>query len=136
MPATPFVQPKPLRFRGVSDALAKYHVEGSECCLIHADNPLTVQQGVYVNPRVRVGYSVQTYDLTHNDSWLSSWDVFYGLWANRFRRWLTSPMFKEWVIRWRVKEWESVHKPERKERGTHCLINEMQVVVYNGWAHV
>jgi hypothetical protein len=31
----------PLRFRGISDSLAKYHLEASECCLIHFDNPLT-----------------------------------------------------------------------------------------------
>ncbi|KAJ4289447.1 hypothetical protein N0V88_006927 [Collariella sp. IMI 366227] len=38
----PFVHPsRPLLFRGVPDSLAAKHVEGSECCLVHADNLLS-----------------------------------------------------------------------------------------------
>ncbi|KAI5292225.1 Obg-like ATPase, partial [Ascosphaera acerosa] len=62
--AAPFTPPpppasdgQPLRFRGISDSLAAHHVEGSECCLIHYDNPLTRSKGVWVNPHVRVGYN-------------------------------------------------------------------------------
>ncbi|KAH6670486.1 glycosyltransferase family 69 protein [Halenospora varia] len=51
----------PLKFRGVSDSLAQEHIEGSECCLIHADNPLRPSKGVYLNPNVRVSYNATTY---------------------------------------------------------------------------
>ena len=37
----PFLPPSNLRFRGVSDSLGEWNVEGSECCLIHYDNPAT-----------------------------------------------------------------------------------------------
>ncbi|KAH0280929.1 hypothetical protein KCU91_g636, partial [Aureobasidium melanogenum] len=47
MNAKPFYQTPRLIFRGVSDSLAKLHVEGSECCLIHTDNPLSAEQGVW-----------------------------------------------------------------------------------------
>ncbi|BAE60536.1 unnamed protein product [Aspergillus oryzae RIB40] len=50
MDAAPFYQHPPLKFRGISDSLAKSHLEGSECCLIHADNPLSREKGVWLNP--------------------------------------------------------------------------------------
>lgn len=137
MPTAPFLHPYNLRFRGISDSLAKYHLEGSECCLIHADNPKG-SDGVFLNPRVRVGYNGPAYHLTNpNDrSWLSSFQILRGLWENRIRRWLTSPMIKEWTVRSRVKEWKTNEKTHKTEPGVHCLINEMQVLVENGWAHV
>src|ERR1700749_847572 len=99
MPATSFLPPTDLRFRGISDSLALRHLEGSECCLIHADNPHS-NQGVFLNPQVRVGYNGNAYALTHpkSGSWLSSWQVFSGLWQNRLRRWLTTPTIKEWLV--------------------------------------
>jgi hypothetical protein len=138
MPATPFLPSNELRFRGVSDSLAAYHVEGSECCLIHSDNPLSRTQGVFMNPRVRVGYNSAAYLATHpgDDSWLSSFEILSGLWENRLRRWLTTPMFKEWIVRRRVKRWKLGDMHGKKEDGVSCLINEMQVLVENGWAHV
>ncbi|KAL9070523.1 MAG: hypothetical protein Q9161_004820 [Pseudevernia consocians] len=59
--AAPFYDPNRLKFRGVPDSLALHHVEGSECCLIHVDNPLTQSHGVWLNPNVRVGYSPEAY---------------------------------------------------------------------------
>ena len=57
MNAEPFYdKTHPLRFRGVPNTLAHRHVEGSECCLIHADNRLSKDLGVWINPKVRVGY--------------------------------------------------------------------------------
>ncbi|OAA60973.1 polysaccharide export protein [Niveomyces insectorum RCEF 264] len=58
--------PPPLVFRGVDDSLAALHLEASECCLIHADNPLAAAPssaggGVWLNPNVRVAYSVPVY---------------------------------------------------------------------------
>lgn len=135
MPAEPFVSSTKLRFRGVPDSLAKYHLEGSECCLIHADNPLSRTLGVYLNPRVRVGYNPAAYDATHPaGSWVSAWDIFVGIWKNRLKRW-TSVKFEGVVVRSRVGRWER-EASGNQEPGVFCLINEMQVLAHNGWAHV
>lgn len=136
MPASPFYADTPLAFRGVSDSLALTHVEGSECCLIHADNPLTREKGVYLNPQVRVGYNPTAYSLVHPaQRWLSTWRIFWSLWENRVRRMFTSTFIKDWVIQRRVANWEA-QAEENYEPGKFCLINEMQVLRGNGWAHV
>ncbi|KAF2667523.1 hypothetical protein BT63DRAFT_294185 [Microthyrium microscopicum] len=144
MPAAPFLPPQNLAFRGITDSLALKHLEGSECCLIHADNPLTRERGVWVNPRVRVGYNGPAYSavnpvdargLGSGGSWLSGWQVIRGLWENRIRRWLTTAWVEEWIVKRRVGKWMGEEKG-RREDGVHCLINEMQVLVENGWAHV
>ncbi|RAK81436.1 glycosyltransferase family 69 protein [Aspergillus fijiensis CBS 313.89] len=136
MPATPFVSSPPLRFRAVPDSLSLSHLEGSECCLIHADNPLSQLHGVYLNPQVRVGYNSEAYAAVHpTRAWLSLQNLAVALWENRIRRWTTSSFFKMQVVRSRVAKWEKDH-PQQRESGDFCLINEMQVLVANGWAHV
>lgn len=143
MPAAPFLAAEGrgrLKFRAVPDSLAESkHLEASECCLIHIDNPLSEPLGVYLNPRVRVGYNADAYEATHprhgGESWVSVWRVVVGVWESRLRRWITSDTVKEWVVRKRVREWEG-EKKGNVERGVDCLINEGQVLVYNGWAHV
>lgn len=138
MPADPFISSTQLRFRGVSDSLALHHLEGSECCLIHADNPLSRTMGVYLNPRVRVGYNLPAYQATHPPgTWVSSWGVFKGLWVNRLRRWTVwvRSSLESWTVRSRVGAWENEAAGNR-EPGEFCLINEMQVLAENGWAHV
>ncbi|KAK2589812.1 hypothetical protein QQS21_012515 [Conoideocrella luteorostrata] len=135
MPAEPFVSSTKLRFRGVPDSLATYHLEGSECCLIHADNPLSKTLGVYLNPRVRVGYNSAAYEATHpTGSWVSTWEIFTGIWRNRLKRW-TSVKFEGVVVRSRIGRWEKENEGQH-EPGVFCLINEMQVLAHNGWAHV
>ncbi|RFU33789.1 hypothetical protein B7463_g2534, partial [Scytalidium lignicola] len=57
--AEPFYHNPPLRFRGIPDSLATHHLEGSECCLIHADNDLSARKGVWLNPNVRVSYNAE-----------------------------------------------------------------------------
>ncbi|KAF5671775.1 putative polysaccharide export (CAP59) [Fusarium heterosporum] len=136
MPTEPFISSSKLRFRGISDSLAEHHLEGCECCLIHADNPLSKTRGVYLNPRVRVGYNLHAYQAVHPEqgAWVSTWQIFSGLWINRIMRWVSSP-FDSWVVRRRVAAWEK-EGMGRKEPGEFCLINEMQVLVERGWAHV
>jgi hypothetical protein len=140
MPAAPFVDENTnLRFRGIDDSLAVSHLEGSECCLIHADNPLSKTMGVFINPRVRVAYNPTAWDDVHprDHLWIETGDIFRGLWKNRLRRWLIWS-FESWVVRGRVRAWEKA-APEgqtRKEEGEFCLINEMQVLAENGWKHV
>ncbi|KAI8244293.1 hypothetical protein K4K53_003159 [Colletotrichum sp. SAR 10_77] len=85
MPAAPFLAPEAsgrrLRFRAVADSLAEEkHLEGSECCLIHVDNPLTEHLGVWLNPRVRVGYDGDAYRWANPAE--GSWVLVYNGWAH------------------------------------------------------
>ncbi|KAJ5958670.1 uncharacterized protein N7479_005820 [Penicillium vulpinum] len=136
MPASPFTASPPLRFRGIPDSLANYHLEGSECCLIHTDNPLSVEKGVYLNPLVRVGYSSAAYTAIHPMlNWLSSGRIIEGLWINRLRRFGITSWLKEEVVRRRVEKWRAL-STGNEERGEVCIINEMQILHRYGWAHV
>ncbi|PHH72729.1 hypothetical protein CDD83_4885 [Cordyceps sp. RAO-2017] len=91
-------------------------------------------RGVFLNPRVRVGYSLAAYRATHRPgAWVSAWDIFRGLWLNRLRRW-ASVAPDGWAVRRRLRRWER-DQPAR-EPGSFCLVDELQVLVDNGWAHV
>lgn len=136
MHAAAFTGEQAISFRGIDDTLAESHLEASECCLIHIDNPASAARGVFLNPNVRVGYTSQAYDLVHpSGSWVTYLDIFIGQWTNRLSRWFSVVLIKEWIVLRRERKWEK-QSPHRKERGTLCLINEMQVLVSNGWAHV
>ncbi|EWC48789.1 hypothetical protein DRE_00094 [Drechslerella stenobrocha 248] len=128
--AAPFLRPQnPLRFRAVDDSLAVSHVEGSECCLIHADNAKhgfhsRQRAGVWVNPMVRVGYNFPAYQYQrlHMYSWpeyLISLPVRVGVWLLRM------PWSKEQVSA-RIKEWKG-EEAGRDEPGDFCLVDEMHV---------
>ncbi|KAE8376934.1 cryptococcal mannosyltransferase 1-domain-containing protein [Aspergillus bertholletiae] len=136
MDAAPFYQRSPLKFRAISDSLAKSHLEGSECCLIHADNPLSREKGVWLNPNVRVGYNSLAYAAVNpvRSPWLSGCAIASGVWKNRLIRWVSTPWFKENVVWRRLWKWERQLK-ENREPGSFCLIDEMQVLTENGWAH-
>ncbi|OQE40208.1 hypothetical protein PENCOP_c006G02722 [Penicillium coprophilum] len=136
MPASPFIAKSPLRFRGIPDSLASYHLEGSECCLIHIDNPLSVEKGVYLNPLVRVGYSGAANAAIHPMmNWLSTGRILHGLWVNRLRRLGISSWLKEKVVRIRLDRWRAL-SAGNEEYGEICIINEMQILHRYGWAHV
>jgi hypothetical protein len=104
--------------------------------LIHADNPLSKTQGVFLNPLVRVGYNSTSYDTINSESSaLSLYDVYKGIWHNRVLRWSTTSMFKEWVVSNRIRKWRRKHLMY-DERAGFCLVNEMQVMFEKGWRHV
>lgn len=127
-----------LAFRGISDSLAKSHLEASECCLIHADNPMSRWKGAWVNPNVRVGYNAEAYEAVHTSagsSWISVLRMFYGVWMNRILRWTTTTRFKEGATRQRLEDWKG-QSNRHFESGDFCLINEMQVLTEVGWAHL
>ncbi|KAK6415245.1 hypothetical protein LTR95_017614, partial [Oleoguttula sp. CCFEE 5521] len=95
-------------FRGISDDLSLYHVEGSECCLIHADNPLSKSRGVFLNPAVRVGYNASAYGIVNppgNAPWLSVLNIVRGSWENRIRRWFWTDYFVRSKIDGRLQKW-------------------------------
>ncbi|KAK3049285.1 hypothetical protein LTR09_009463 [Extremus antarcticus] len=137
MDTTPFYE-QGLAFRGIPDSLASRHIEGSECCLIHADNPLSEDKGVWVNPSVRVGYNTEAYDAVHRDcrSWPSTLDIAFGSWQNRILRWSTTTWFKKQLVEFRFARWMQESAGSATEVGANCLVNEMQVIQANGWGHV
>lgn len=136
MPTEPFVK-NHVRFRAIADSLATYHLEGSEWCLLHADNPLHAEHEVYINPRVRVGYSAQFYDWSHpHGSWLSWRQIAWGVWKNRVLRWCTNAWASSHKVHSRIRSWRRKDKANNHERGAYCLVDEMQVLRRNGWAHV
>lgn len=139
MDAAPFYEENnALRFRGIPDSLAKAHLEASECCLIHTDNHLSRSKGVFVNPSVRVGYNGLAWTYVQPaawDQWLNPVRIVLNSWENRIRRWTTTTWIKESAMRRKVSAWAS-EKKGRAESGSVCLINEMQILTWYGWAHV
>ncbi|KAK5133443.1 hypothetical protein LTR08_007685 [Meristemomyces frigidus] len=136
--AAPFYHSeRPLAFRGIADDLAEAHLEGSECCLVHADNALSSSKGVWVNPHVRVGYNGTAYEAVNpanGASWLSSLDIATGLWRNRMGRWLRALHMTDTTVQQRLQTWQS-QALDRRELGAFCLIDEMQIMLWNGWGH-
>ncbi|PQE12900.1 polysaccharide export protein [Rutstroemia sp. NJR-2017a BBW] len=127
-----------LRFRGTSDSLAEKHVEGSECCFIHADNDeLRKKKGVWLNPNVKTAYSSETYDMVNAERWPQWWQAVVWVWKWRVARVgvLGWGWAERWVIEDRVRRWEA-GGAGRVERGRECLINEMQILYQSGWQHV
>ena len=135
MPAETFLGSQSLRFRGVDDSLAKFHVEGSECCLIHADNPASATKGVFLNPSVKIGYNMTAYHAMHSTyASMSPLYMYLSMWQNRILRWTTTPWFKERLVHSKVKTWSEL--TQEKEPGEYCLVDEMQVIFERGWKHV
>lgn len=142
--SAPFYANPPLKFRGVPDSLAMYHLEGSECCLIHADNNGEhARHGVYINPNVRVAYSPEIYKAVNpeNGSWPGAQEKLLGMWRNRLQRLLAWPKrrFELNRVRTRVRSWQEVQGEEESRvhgEAEHCLINEMQVLESAGWRHL
>ncbi|KAK4543364.1 hypothetical protein LTR36_005507 [Oleoguttula mirabilis] len=136
--AAPFYDiQRPLVFRGIADGLAASHLEGSECCLVHADNPLSQSKGVWVNPQVRVGYNGTAYGMVNPDSagsWPSSFAIAEGLWRNRLKRWLHAFQLKDRTVETKLQRWKDGDAGHH-EPGSFCLIDEMQVMLWNGWGH-
>ncbi|TKA69975.1 hypothetical protein B0A55_08067 [Friedmanniomyces simplex] len=123
-----------LVFRGIPDSLARSHVEGSECCLVHADNPLSREKGVWVNPRVRVGYNGTAYGAVNGGAWPSGYAIATGVWRNRILRLWGLLKASDRVVEARLREWRRWDSAA-VEPGPFCLIDEMQILLWNGWGH-
>ncbi|EPE31972.1 hypothetical protein GLAREA_12054 [Glarea lozoyensis ATCC 20868] len=125
-----------LKFRRVPDGLAERHVEGSECCLIHVDD--RDGKGVWVNPDVKVAYGGTADGVVNPEGgvWPGWGGRVVGVWLNRGVRVLGG--LGRWIekrkIEGRVRGWERGGGEE--EKGVECLVDEMQVLVPNGWMHL
>lgn len=137
--AAPFYADPPLKFRGIADSLADLHLEASECCLIHADNALSAHpdKGVWLNPNVRVGYSVKAYKAVqgkHGATFPGPFATVLGEWANRWLwfRGNVQQHLERGTIMARLLRWRGAGS----EPGHACLINEKQIMWMNGWRHL
>ena len=135
--AKPFqASENPLRFRGIADPLAQYHLEASECCIIHYDNALSQDLGVWVNPMVRVGYSSAAYKAVSDTERWSEWptksELRWGPWRSRWFWWIRDPgpMIK---VSYRIWRW-SRHFPSVSEPALACASDLAMVLTSNGWA--
>ncbi|KAI0173380.1 glycosyltransferase family 69 protein [Hypoxylon sp. FL1284] len=139
--SAPFYANPPLEFRGIDDTLADLHLEGSECCLIHADNYLTAEKGVWLNPNVRVAYGVDAYRQIRTNRFPNFFWAVVGGWTNRLMRWgiAFQSQLENRVVHNRLEQWQ-LETPDgdlpRYEPGEACLINEMQIMWSNGWMHL
>lgn len=134
--AKPFYGIDRIYFRGISDSLAKHHIEASECCLIHIDNPLSTTKGVWLNPDVRVGYSSPAYEAVNSGNIYPGLAASVrGVWKNRLWRWIVPAGIQNGIVKQTVKRWMK-ENGQNYEHGEECLVNEMQVLIANGWAHV
>ena len=136
-----------LRFRALSDSLASKHLEASECCLIHTDmaalSGTGAGNGIYVNPAVRVGYTVAAYNATHagpEETFVSSTRYVLGVWQNRLTRTVTPKISKQSKqIARKIARWEKDAENSletRNENGQICVIDEQHILIWNGWKHV
>lgn len=141
--SAPFYADPPLRFRGIDDSLADLHLEGSECCLIHADNVLSrdPDRGVWLNPNVRVGYDVPVYRAVKGGRFPGAVAAVVGGWADRWMRFRgrIQQKLELATVQKRLDQWRSETPSgelSRTEPGVACLINEMQIMWQNGWKHL
>ena len=128
----------PLRFRAIPDSLAQYHVEASECCLIHYDNPLTPLKGNWINPKVRVGYSMEAYRAVSadnrggvDDNWPTPYERRWA-WVQRWTWWWDNPI-RLLKLKYRIWAWQK-RDPEISEKSLPCIADLAMVLKPNGWA--
>ena len=135
-----------LPFRSIPDSLASSHTEASECCLINAD--LTTSghnnHGIYINPAVRVGYTELAYNQTHfgeSETFISARQYVMAMWLHRLNRVRTESAEKGMrVVRRRLETWKGevemgLTREKREEYGEMCLVDEMHLLIWNGWKH-
>lgn len=125
--AEPFLVSHPPRFCGIPDSLAALHLEGSECCLIHIDNPLSATKGVWLNPLLRVGYNPDAcgvVEASANHPWPSFHARVTRLWYNTWARLTGAPrhVLEQLTVRSRLKQWKSGAPAleSREELGQHA----------------
>lgn len=135
--AKPFqLSPRPLRFRSIPDSLAEYHVEASECCLVHYDNDLSSAAtfGVWINPAVRVGYSTPAYRAVTELPWPTASESHYGPWRSRWIWWWWRDPGPGLKAAWRRWRWRRSHR-DVYEPGLACVVDLAMVLTDDGWRY-
>lgn len=135
--ARPFQSsPHPLRFRSIPDSLAEYHVEASECCLVHYDNDLSSAAtfGVWINPAVRVAYSTPAYRAVTELTWPTASESRYGPWRSRWTWWWWRDPGPGLKAAWRVWRWQRNH-PNTPEPGLACVADLAMVLTEDAWLY-
>ncbi|KAF2847800.1 glycosyltransferase family 69 protein [Plenodomus tracheiphilus IPT5] len=108
MDAQAFYGHNALEFRGVHDDVASLHLEASECCPIHADNPVTQKTSVWLNPNVRVGYNAHAYETVNRDrAWSPLYRRIQGRWKLRLMSLTTflRHSVEEWRLNSKLRRW-------------------------------
>lgn len=141
--ADSFYRPNSMLFRGIPDSLAAYHLEASECCLINTDIARGLWwRGVWLNPNVRVSYNEESDKIVRTASgvWPGGLMKVLGIWKIRWASLFggLGRAHARKVVRQRVERWEMQAPKGEKiiESGESCIVDEMQVLVDNGWKHV
>lgn len=136
----PFQQrEKPLSFRAIPDSLAQYHVEASECCVVHYDNPFSQTKGVFINPAVRVAYSTEAYRAIASSptkaesNWPTGYELQWGYWKSKWTWWWARDWASAIKVWSRVGRWRRKH-PGVKEPALNCVSDLAMVLTGNGWA--
>jgi len=74
-----------------------------------------------------------------NGNWLSAWEKVQGAWRICWARFMGSlgRYLERRLIADRLAKWEEGGGTEvHREAGRVCIVNEMQILVDNGWMHV
>ena len=106
---------------------------------------MSASKGVWLNPNVRVTYN-NVSDAIVNPKGGGTWPTrgvkLKGVWTYRWIHW------SQWLLRWlrdrrvstRFQQWKNEPRQEGEdehvEPGAACLVDEMQVLLSNGWKHV
>ena len=91
-----------------------------------------------------MGYNAKAYGKVNprNGVWPGKVRKLWGVWGNRVVRWMGGwgRHGEKRLVEKRLEEWRTEERQpgeeEHVEVGQQCIVNEMQVLVGNGWEHV
>ena len=113
--------------------LSQYHVEASECCIKHYNNPLFSCHGVWINFAVRVVYSAAAYNaVSGSENRPTKAELRWGVWWSRWF-WCFRDPESLLKTRYRTRQWRK-HNLEIEEPGVACVSDLAMVLTENRWA--
>lgn len=107
-------------------------MEASECCLVHYDNPFTSTAGVWINPAVRDGYSVEAYNAVTQQEWPTRHERRWGNWRSRWVWWWRRDPLPGLKARWRTWRWRQRFR-NVQELGMPCVQDIAMVLTPEGY---
>ena len=93
---------------------------------------------------MRVGYTELAYNQTHfgeAETFISARQYVLAMWLHRLNRLRTeSAEMGMSVVRQRLEKWKGevekgLTREKRDEYGEMCLVDEMHLLIWNGWKH-